>query len=77
VKKRSVPLSFLQSNSLFIVNNRYGNDSRGGDFWKIKNSWTTDWGEDGYIRVSRNVPDISQEDGPCGMLTFAVYPELQ
>jgi len=50
----------------------YGADS-GQNFWKVKNSWGTSWGEGGYIRMQRGK---DQECDQCGILCGASYPTL-
>lgn len=50
----------------------YGN-SGGLDFWKVKNSWGTSWGEGGYIRMQRN---IGTYGGKCGITLGASYASL-
>jgi len=30
----------------------YGKDPSGVEFWSVRNSWATSWGEAGYIRLS-------------------------
>jgi len=42
----------------------YGTDS-GLDYYKVKNSWGTSWGEKGYIRIQKGYP---QEGGLCRIL---------
>jgi len=38
----------------------------GVDYYKVKNSWGTTWGDAGYILLARG---ISQKQGQCGILS--------
>uniref|UniRef100_A0A8B9Z3V7 Peptidase C1A papain C-terminal domain-containing protein n=1 Tax=Buteo japonicus TaxID=224669 RepID=A0A8B9Z3V7_9AVES len=42
---------------------------QGETYWLIKNSWSTYWGNDGYILMA-------MKDNNCGVATEATYPTL-
>jgi cathepsin L len=47
----------------------------GQDYYKVKNSWASTWGEDGYIYLGRG-SSYNNGDGQCGVLLEASYPVL-
>jgi C1A family cysteine protease len=52
----------------------YGTE-KGEDYYLVKNSWGTSWGEKGYIKLGRG-PQYNNGEGQCGILLEASYPLL-
>lgn len=50
-----------------VTGTGYGVADDGTPFWQIKNSWSADWGLNGYIQIERNAGNM------CGVATEAHF----
>lgn len=48
----------------------YGATKDGQKYWIVRNSWGTNWGQDGYILIRRD------SDNECGIASFITYPVI-
>ena len=42
----------------------YGTEN-GEDYWLVKNSWSSDWGDEGYVKIGRS--SSTNDPGVCGI----------
>lgn len=45
----------------------YGTDAKVGDYYIVKNSWSVDWGMEGYILLGRDEAGKYGKGGICGV----------
>jgi len=52
-----------------VVMTGYGTDAQGTDYYTIRNSWSSYWGDQGYINIARGELDCATSD-------LAGYPDV-
>jgi len=68
IDQNSCKHNTLIDHSVLII----GYDHKDGkDYWIVKNSWGSNWGDQGYMYIERQKGD---NEGTCGIALEATYP---
>jgi len=51
----------------------YGSEN-GQDYWLVKNSWSSSWGESGYVKIARS--SSVSDPGVCGIAMQPSFPSV-
>jgi C1A family cysteine protease len=51
----------------------YGTED-GQDYWLVKNSWSSSWGDNGYVKIARS--SSSNDAGICGIAMQPSFPSV-
>jgi C1A family cysteine protease len=51
----------------------YGEES-GQKYWLVKNSWSTSWGDNGYVKIARS--ESKNDPGICGIAMDPSFPSV-
>merc|ERR1712038_760611 len=68
IVKDEKPMHYMRSKKVDIPDTVDWRDEGSDDFYWVKNSWGTGWGDNGYIKMSRG------RGNNCGIATDASWP---
>lgn len=51
----------------------YGSEN-GQDYWLVKNSWSSSWGDNGYVKIGRS--SSTNDPGVCGIAMQPSFPSV-